>query len=51
MTPEDWVTKTAGDGELAATLYVDIADPAALADRLAELSGVAATVLVEGAGK
>jgi hypothetical protein len=39
-----------GDDELAATLYVDIADPAALADRLAELGGVGAAVSLEVSG-
>jgi hypothetical protein len=33
-----------GDDELVATLYVDAADPVALADRLGELTGVAAAV-------
>jgi hypothetical protein len=33
-----------GDDELVATLYVDEADPVALADRLGELPGVAASV-------
>jgi hypothetical protein len=34
-------------GGLTATLYVDVADPAALADRIAALRGVAATVVLE----
>jgi hypothetical protein len=29
-----------GDGDLAATLYVDVADPVALSERLGELNGV-----------
>ena len=35
------------DEELAVTLYLDIADPAALADRLGELAGVAAALSLE----
>lgn len=37
-------------GELAATLYVDQADPVALTDRLAELGGVGGAVALEVAG-
>ena len=41
-----------GDGqELAATLFVDVTDPVALAERLAELSGVDETVSLEVAGR
>ncbi len=36
--------------ELAATMYVDVADPVALADRLAELAGVEQTVSLEVGG-
>ena len=39
-----------GDQELAATLYLDIADPAALADRLAELGGLSAAVSLDLSG-
>lgn len=39
-----------GDDELAATLYMDIADPAALADRLAELGDLGAAVSVDLGG-
>jgi hypothetical protein len=39
-----------GDHELAATLYMDIADPAALADRLAELGELGAAVFVDLGG-
>jgi hypothetical protein len=40
----------AGDQELAATLYVDVADPAALADRVAELGDLGGAVWLEVAG-
>jgi hypothetical protein len=40
-----------GDHELAATLYVDVADPVALADRLSELSGVEDAVYLEVGGR
>ncbi len=36
---------------LAATLYVDVADPVALADRLAQLTGIAGAVFLEVAGQ
>jgi hypothetical protein len=36
-----------GDDELVATLYLDVADPAALADRLGELAGIAAALSME----
>jgi hypothetical protein len=36
--------------ELAATLYVDVADPVALADRLTELAGVEQAVFLEVGG-
>jgi hypothetical protein len=39
-----------GDHELAATLYIDIADPVALAERLAEVRGVASTLFLEVGG-
>jgi hypothetical protein len=39
-----------GEHELAATLYVDVADAAALADRLAELAGVGGAVSMGLAG-
>ena len=40
----------AGERELAATLYVDIADQAALADRLTELAGIGSAVALEVSG-
>lgn len=40
-----------GDQVLAATLYVDVADPVALADRLTELNGVESAVSLELAGR
>jgi hypothetical protein len=40
----------AGDHELGATLYLDIADPAALADRLAELGDLSSAVLLDLSG-
>ncbi len=40
-----------GDRELAATLYVDVADPAALADRLSELAGAEQAVSLEVGGR
>jgi hypothetical protein len=39
------------DHELAATLYVDVADPVALADRLGELAGVEQAVSLEVGGR
>jgi Protein of unknown function (DUF3501) len=39
-----------GDDELAATLYMDIADPAALADRLAELGDLGTAVSLDLGG-
>jgi hypothetical protein len=39
-----------GDQELGATLYLDIADPAVLADRVAELGDLGAAVLLEVSG-
>ncbi len=39
------------DHELAATLYVDTADPVALADRLTELTGVERVVTLEVGGR
>jgi len=42
---------TGGGHDLAATLYVDVADPVALAERLGELSGVEDTVYLEVAGR
>lgn len=39
-----------GDHELVATLYLDISDPAALADRISELPGIAGAVILEVAG-
>lgn len=41
----------ASPDELAATLYVDVADPVALADRLAQLSGIAGAIFLEVAGQ
>ena len=37
--------------ELAATLYVEVADPLALSDRLAEIAGVAQAVVLEVGGR
>ncbi|HEY7927180.1 MAG TPA: DUF3501 family protein [Candidatus Dormibacteraeota bacterium] len=39
-----------GDDEIAATLYLDIADPAALADRLAELGDLSSAVSLDLSG-
>jgi hypothetical protein len=41
----------AGRRELAATLYVDVADPVALAERLTELADVEQTVSIEVGGR
>jgi Protein of unknown function (DUF3501) len=40
-----------GEGALTATLYVDVADPVALSERLGELGGVEETVALEVAGR
>jgi Protein of unknown function (DUF3501) len=40
-----------GDGALAATLYVDVADPVALSERLSELGGVEEAVSLEVGGR
>jgi hypothetical protein len=52
--PERVATETAvfaellpGEQGVTATLYVDLGDPAALADRLAELAGIAAALTLE----
>lgn len=39
-----------GDHDLVATLHLDVSDPVALADRIAELPGIAGTVILEVAG-
>jgi Protein of unknown function (DUF3501) len=40
-----------GDSDLAATLYVDVADPVALSERLSELGGVEDAVSLEVGGR
>jgi len=44
---ESFARLAPGPDELAATLYIDIADPAAIADRLTEIVGFAYTVALE----
>lgn len=41
----------AGPGQLASTLYVDVADPVALSERIGGLAGIADSIFLEVAGE